>query len=622
VLLGLCRLSAGQTGDPNFFQFVTRPDILAPKWDITVYDQDALAPGHWFVAPYENLIQHSWPLWNGPMIYTTSGELIWSGAPFAQYYNTFDFRVSRLAGRDVLTFILPRNSERQEGGIFMESSYEVSKVFDMRGDHQIRPNMHDLNLIDDGKRALMLTTPTQHMSHIVVPGEFDGQCRVEWQGFKEVDVESGETLFEWSAEDKLSVAETTYFPGTGLHKYEQMCSTYWDITHFNAIDKFNDGDYLLSGRHMSTIYKVSLAGSLLDSIADQSQISHKDHSVVWRLGGVKSDFVFNDPRTIFSRQHHVRLRGQNSTHTIVSLFDNAVGDYPQKASAYESWGMLLALRTDTTPMTVELVSRYQKPFNIQDVSLEKARGAVSYLRNGNAFVGWITGSQVSEYTPDGRMLMHANMRRPEAASYRSYKMPWIGRPSAPPDVSARGIANRLRGATTEVYVSWNGDTEARTWNMLRVSTISNASEVVASTPRTGFETKVIYLGLLSHLVMVALDSRGYEIGRSDVISLELSRNLQNNAAADEEVWLQKNPSTWEAVTPWSPHRLAIPEGMQTPDQGSMLLAVFATFAGVGLFIFFRRRRRLHLSRHSSYRSVATDDDDNRLGDEMSYKEKP
>lgn len=344
--------------------------------------------------------------------------------------------------------------------------------------------------------------------------------------------------------------------------------------------------------------------------------------MVWRLGGVKSDFVFNDQRTIFSRQHHVRLRGQNSTHTIVSLFDNAVGDYPQKASAYESWGMLLALRTDVTPMTVELVSRYQKPFSIQAVSLEKARGAVSYLRNGNAFVGWITGSEVSEHAPDGRMLMHANMKRPEAASYRSYKMPWIGRPSAPPDVSARGIANRLRGATTEVYVSWNGDTEARTWNMLRVSTTSNASEVVASTPRTGFETKVIYLGLLSHLVMVALDSRGYEIGRSDVISLELSRNLQNNAAADEEVWLQKNPSTWEAVTPWSPHRLAIPAGMPTPDQGSMLLAVFAAFAGVGLFIFFRRRRRLHLSRHSVYRSVAIDDDDHRLGDEMSYKEKP
>ena len=91
---------------------------------------------------------------------------------------------------------------------------------------------------------------------------------------------------------------------------------------------------------------------------------------------MKNDFVLKDQRARFSRQHHARFRGQNSTHTLVSLFDNAVGDYPAKASAFESWGLLLALRTDVTPMTVELVARYSKPFVNVDVSSprEKARG--------------------------------------------------------------------------------------------------------------------------------------------------------------------------------------------------------------------------------------------------------
>lgn len=224
-LLCFCRLLAAQI-TPNFYQFVTRPDISAPKWDIEVYDPDALAPGYWFVAPYANLIQKEWPLWNGPHIYDGNGELIWSGAPYVEYCNTFDFRMSHIDGKEMLTFIWPKNSENQEGGFILDNSYEIHKILDMRGDHQKRPNMHDFNLIDDGKRALMLTTPYQNESHISVPGEFDGLCKVDRQGFKEVDVQSGEVLFEWNSEGHIGVDESTYFVNED-RKYEQMCSSYW-----------------------------------------------------------------------------------------------------------------------------------------------------------------------------------------------------------------------------------------------------------------------------------------------------------------------------------------------------------------------------------------------------------
>lgn len=45
-------------------------------------------------------------------------------------------------------------------------------------------------------------------------------------------------------------------------------------SHGNSIEKLPDGDYLLSGRRTYAVYKIS----------------HKDGSIVWRLGGKKSDF--------------------------------------------------------------------------------------------------------------------------------------------------------------------------------------------------------------------------------------------------------------------------------------------------------------------------------------------
>lgn len=61
--------------------------------------------------------------------------------------------------------------------------------------------------------------------------------------------------------------------------FKEMCQDEWEILHLNAIDKFDDGDYLLSARHMDAIYKIS----------------HKDGSIVWQLGGLKNDFEFPDP---------------------------------------------------------------------------------------------------------------------------------------------------------------------------------------------------------------------------------------------------------------------------------------------------------------------------------------
>lgn len=60
----------------DFFNFRTRPDLLAPRWNITIHDEKALAPGYYAVAPYKQLsITKRGEAWIGPHIYDQEGEL-------------------------------------------------------------------------------------------------------------------------------------------------------------------------------------------------------------------------------------------------------------------------------------------------------------------------------------------------------------------------------------------------------------------------------------------------------------------------------------------------------------------------------------------------------------------
>ena len=60
-----------------------------------------------------------------------------------------------------------------------------------------------------------------------------------------MDVETGNTIFDWDSRGHVDVLESTHRKGS----WEKQCKQDYDITHFNAVDKFEDGDYLLSGRH-------------------------------------------------------------------------------------------------------------------------------------------------------------------------------------------------------------------------------------------------------------------------------------------------------------------------------------------------------------------------------------
>ncbi|KAK3047787.1 hypothetical protein LTR09_010762 [Extremus antarcticus] len=445
--------------EETYFTYVTRPDINPIRWSIKTFDEEALSPGYWFVAPYAALEQSEYNSWNGPHIYGQDGELIWSGSPMFNNLNIYDFRLAEVGGKMVPTLIFTEHAD----GLILNDDYKIEHTVDMFGmelpdwlmeqiGHRHTTNMHDFNVIDDGKRAVMLTKVYENATRAESKAVgFDGECTAKWQGFKEVDVATSEILFEWNAHGHIDLEESTYSKGS----LEEMCNGNagpggWDILHLNSIDKFPDGDYLLSSRHTNTLYKIS----------------HKDGSIVWRLEADHGDFKYLNDDAKFRRQHHARVVSQNETHSLITVFNNARGDGRSEHPLSEaSTGLLLSLRTDTNPMTADVAAKFDRPGG----KYTAARGSVQMLDNGNAFVGWAKHSLQSEHAPDGRTLMQAQFKREGANTYRAYKYEWVGRPQQPPDVHSATIESKKDKVNTVVHVSWNGATEVHTWNLYKTN---------------------------------------------------------------------------------------------------------------------------------------------------------
>lgn len=430
----------------------------------------------------------------------------------------------------MLSLINPHDEHAE--GVILNNAYETHATVNLLGNLS-QSNMHDFTVADDGATALTLMNDrgpsTLSQSRLI---GFNGTCNAGWEGFKEIRVADGSVLFSWRARDWLGLDESQFIPKPLIDR----CTNSWDILHLNSIDKFPDGDYLLSSRHMNALYKIS----------------HVDGHIVWRLGGAKSDFPLSGP-LVFSRQHHARVYAQNATHTLISVFDNAAGSGPPAAENHTntlSRGLLIALHTSSSssssPRTAELLAHYDHPKAL----LTNSRGSISFLPNGNVFMGWTYASRQSEHDANGTVLMEAKFRLATAHSYRNYKFPWVGRPRAPPDVYSVAVsetsitqdANETEtSVSTIVYVSWNGATEVSKWAVYRSTRDGRRREVVAVVAKDGFETAVSFEGYAAYVVVEARDERGgvLEFGVSEPCRTSLPVEMEGWDVATELQWQQQ-----------------------------------------------------------------------------------
>ncbi|KAI9815742.1 MAG: hypothetical protein M1827_002138 [Pycnora praestabilis] len=434
--------------------YQSRPDLAAPALNISLNEASLVSPGYIFLAPYQ--ISQS-----GPYIYDNGGNLVWSGFGVSGAANAHDFYVCDYHGSSNLCFFSGNQLEgyARGHGVVMDSTYKtITSV--QSGGGQGPSDQHEFKVINDGESALVTIYTAVHydLSAYNITG---GQGWIEEGVFQDINITNGDVLFEWKSLDhvdpsaSLVALNSTMVSGNGL-----TASTAWDYFHINAVDKNAEGDYLVSSRHTSCVYKISSV----------------DGSVTWRLGGIDSTFTLEGFN--FSSQHDARFVSENSTMIVISLFDNA-SDGTNTTAAYSS-GMVIAI--DNATNTAKLINQYIAP---DGGLLSTSQGNTQILPNTNVFLGWGDNDNITEHTADGTPVFAATFAFTGALQYRSFKFNWT---ATPIDTPALYTYAKTTSASTVFYVSWNGATEVDIWRFYTSNSTTGSFNVLANTTKLGFET--------------------------------------------------------------------------------------------------------------------------------------
>jgi hypothetical protein len=297
---------------------------------------------------------------------------------------------------------------------------------------------------------------------------------------QEVDISTGEVLFEWHSLDHVSLEETYFKPSTDPTKP-------FDYLHINSIDVDHDSNLLISALKTSAVYKID----------------RKSGEIIWRLGGKKSDFEMG-PGTRTGFQHDARRRPDGT----ITIFDNAAA----RRVHHLSRGIVLEL--DMEKMRATLLREYTHP----DKLFAATQGNMQVLPNGNTFIGWGNQPLFSEFSNGGELLFSASFP-PKVESYRAFRFPWRAHPSEeePAVAAERGPAEEEEEEVT-LYASWNGATEVASWQVLAGSDPERLRAVGSAARREGFETAMVVGSAEQRYFSVqARDSSGRVLGASEAV---------------------------------------------------------------------------------------------------------
>jgi hypothetical protein len=388
----------------------------------------------------------------GPLILDNRGRTVWF-MPVDERGVT-DFRMQVYRGKPVLTWWRGKSQDGKRLGRYSiyDQSYELIKH--IRPGNGLSGDMHEFSITPRGTALMTLSHVTRVKTRKVLEG-----------AFQEVDIKTGRVLFEWHSIGHVKLVESYY-------RLPRNPNQTYDYFHINTIEVDHDGNYLISARNTHAVYKINSTTG----------------KVMWRLGGRQSDFELGRGAR-FGWQHDVR-RQRDGT---ITIFDNAAAPKLRRQSRG------IVLRVDEKRMTATLLHTYVHAPPITAVD----QGNMQKLPNGDYLIGWGHEPYVTEFGPQGKPLLDLRFARRGADSYRAYRFPWIGRPRSKPAIAVEG---------NTLFVSWNGATEVKTWQLLGGPEKKKLRPLLA-VPKTGFET-AISLPDTAWVAVRALDRLGRSMARS------------------------------------------------------------------------------------------------------------
>jgi hypothetical protein len=448
--------------------FRSRPDLSPPALEVRREAHDDTAPGYVFVSPQEGDTGQG-----GSLTVDDGGQAVWFRTLPGTVGRAMNLGVQTYRGEPVLTW-----GETPGVYVIFDASYREIARFEaangFNGDH------HEF-LISPQDTALITIYDAVRMDLSSVGGIKDG---LAIQGIvQELDIETGELLFEWRSLDHIGLEESYAKPGEDLD-YPGI-----DYFHINSIDVDHDDNLLISARKTSAVYKVD----------------RKSGDVIWRLGGKKSDFEMEEGAR-FAYQHDARRLPDGT----ISIFDNGATVFPQDLPKVVEESRVMILNPDERKMKASLVREYTHP----DKMYADAAGNAQVLPNGNVFVGWGRALAISEFSREGELLFDARLP-PENRTYRAFRFEWSANPPVLPAVAVA----RISEDEVEIYASWNGGTEVESWAVLAGEGPDHL-EPLGAVPRDGFETAMVARTSDRYVAVQARDSLGRTRGTSRPVETE------------------------------------------------------------------------------------------------------
>ncbi|KAK3691322.1 hypothetical protein LTR37_018683 [Vermiconidia calcicola] len=456
---------------------LTSPIPHTPKWKASVCDTEHETGGLVLIDLHGTGVSYK-----GPTVLDLKGNLIWTDDSYGQH--AMGTKVQTWRGEQYLTFWAGDGNDH--GDFYMlDSGFNLAQTVSAVGDG-VWGDPHEFKITEDDTALIIVYHPTHvDLSSTHMP-ELKPYIVDAW--FQEVDIASGELLFEWRASDHFGPEDGEYLKtsyNAPLYRQDDGAMAH-DYFHMNSIDKDAAGNYLVSIRHINQIICVSSTTG----------------EILWGFGEPSADFedLSDDKASGFRWQHDARWVDEEKG--ILGLFDNALEERHWYDAPY-SEGKLIHL--DVHNKTAKLLHSYK--------SLQSARstsqGSFQYISGENTagnstserstadrvFIGWGSVPAYTIHDAESEELLCETHYAPSmfqyyefAKSYRGIRAPkqWKARPEAwDPSAVVAG---------DWVYVSWNGGMEVRWW-MLQKRLESGEEDVneyswedVDMISRDGFES--------------------------------------------------------------------------------------------------------------------------------------
>ena len=406
------------------------------------------------------------------MMLSDRGDLLWySPRPNVAR----DLKTVRYRGRRMLAYYewAPRGESFYA---LLDRRYRIVKR--IRASNGYRINTHELQLTPAGTAYLSAYRPVRLAAYSRPVMDFVIQ---------EIDLETGDTLFEWHALDHVPPS-ASYEPPDGRGS--------WDYFHGNSIEPPSSrrGNIIVSARNTSAVYGIN----------------RRTGAVRWTLGGKQDDFglVKHHPGRQFCAQHDARRQPNGD----ITLFDNggpALGNM-RDCPVHEARVMRfrLDLRRRKAHLVRTIGSERSSPTGAGHFAW--AMGNAQRQGDGDMLVSWGTSGALTRVAPSGRVTFGMQFER---YTYRAVRSAWTGRPRGRPLVAARRDG---RGSTT-VWASWNGATEISRWRVLAGSRPSALRRVARTFRFRGLETTMRVATSARYVAIVAVSAGGRALGRSRTV---------------------------------------------------------------------------------------------------------